>query len=143
MVRFHRLQPGMTYRAALGVVSVTLALIGWRHPALIPWIGFGLLFGLPLLGYFMDVTFNRLVTQFQQAEAKIQGSFKKFEDREKQYQDDVGELQNELARLQQLNINLQEAKTFQQILEQLAEATHYILDFERTLIFFSHLNEMC
>jgi len=135
VLRFQRLKPGRLYRMAFGLTSLLLAVVIFLRPDIIPGLFLAVLICLPVVGHFLDKYFNSLVNKLRDVESKIQGSFKKFEDREKAYQVNVGELQQELAKLQQLNINLQEANTFQQILFHLAEAAHYILAFDRTLIF--------
>ncbi len=83
----------------------------------------------------LDAYFNRLIENLQAVKPGFKDRFRKFEDREKQYQYNVEELQQELTKLQQLNVNLQEAKTLQHILIQIAEAVHYMLECDRTLIF--------
>lgn len=94
-----------------------------------------LLIAFPVAGYLLDRSLNISVKRLKEAEARIQGSFKKFENREKAYQVNVEELQKELTKLQLLNINLQEAKDSQQILSHIAQAAQSILEFDRTLIF--------
>ncbi len=135
MLRFQQLKPGKLYRVAFSLTSLVLAVAAFLQPELIPGFFIVVLICLPCTGYFLDRYFNHLIRNLRTVESKIQGSFKKFEDREKAYQVNVGELQQELAKLQQLNIDLQEADTLQQILFHLAEAAHYILAFDRTLIF--------
>ena len=135
MVKFKQLKPGKIYRLTFGGVSLVAACLAYLFPAAIPELLALLLVGLFAAGFFFDLYFNRIVTQLKSVETKIQGSFKHFEDREKEYQYSVEEMQRELARLQQLNIKLQESNTPDQILFHLAEAAHYILEFNRTLIF--------
>lgn len=143
MVRFKQLKPGKSYRLAFGGISAALAGAAFFFPQAIPALFVLVLLGLVVTGIILDAYLNRLITHLKTVEAKIQGSFKNFEDREKQYQYSVEEMQKELARLQHLNINLQEAKTFDAILFQLAEAAYYILEFERVLIFlFNPLTNM-
>lgn len=143
MVRFKQLKPGRLYRLTFGGISVALASVALLFPQAIPGLFVLVLIGLVAAGIGLDAYLNRVVTHLKAVEAKIQGSFKNFEDREKQYQYSVEEMQKELARLQHLNINLQEAKTFDAILFQLAEAAYYILEFERVLIFlFNPLTSM-
>ncbi len=135
MVRFKQLKPGKLYRLTCGGVSIALASVAVLFPQAISGLFALVLIGLVVAGIVLDAYLNRVVTHLKNVEAKIQGSFKNFEDREKQYQYSVDEMQKELARLQHLNISLQEAKTFEAILSQLAEAAYYILEFERVLIF--------
>lgn len=143
MVRFKQLKPGKLYRLIFGGSSIVLAIVAIFFPQAIPGLFYLVLVGLVAAGIASDVYLNRVVTHLKAVETKIQGSFKNFEDREKQYQYSVEEMQKELARLQHLNINLQEAKTFDAILFQLAEAAYYILEFERILIFlFNPLTNM-
>lgn len=135
MVRFKQLQPGSFYRITYSAASaccVAVLLIWPQHASTLLLL---LVVLFPLAGYFLDTYFNTLVKNLRTVEAKIQGSFKKFEDREKEYQYNVEELQRELTKLQQLNVNLQEANTLQQILVQITEAIHYLLECDRTLIF--------
>ncbi|MDY0091394.1 MAG: methyl-accepting chemotaxis protein [Candidatus Vecturithrix sp.] len=135
MIRFKQFKPSRFYRLSFSAASLLLALslLVWPQHALKLVVVLAVIF--PLLGYMLDAYFNRLIENLQAVEARIQGSFRKFEDREKQYQYNVEELQQELTKLQQLNVNLQEAKTLQHILIQIAEAIHYMLECDRTLIF--------
>ncbi|GAK59355.1 GAF sensor methyl-accepting chemotaxis sensory transducer [Candidatus Vecturithrix granuli] len=135
MIQFNKLKPGRLYRLAFSAASVllALALLLWPQHALKLVVLLVAVF--PMIGYILDKYFNTLIENLQTVEARIQGSFKKFEDREKQYQYNVEELQQELTKLQQLNVNLQEANTLQQILIQITEAIHYMQECDRTLIF--------
>ena len=135
MLRLRQLKPGTRFWILFSAGSVMLAVPAFLRPDLLPALFIFLLFSLPAIGYVLDNYYNAQVKTLQDVETRIQGSFQKFEDREKHYQNDVGQLQAELAKLQQLNINLQEAGSVQQILHSLAEAAHYIVDFDRTLIF--------
>ncbi len=139
MVSLSTLQPRRFYCMLFSGVSIVMILALLFLPRN---YAYGLtlivLLCLPLAGYLLDTSFNRLITHFHEAEARIQGSFQKFEARERQYQYTVEELQKELTKLQQLNVNLQEASTLEQILYHITQATHYILDFDRTQIFLYH-----
>lgn len=135
MLRFKQLKAGTSFRFFFSAGSVVLTILGFLRPDLLPELLILIVLVLPVAGHFLDRYFNGLVKQLQNVETKIQGSFQKFEAREKNYQHSVGQLQAELAKLQQLNINLQEARSFQQILHHLVEAAHYIVEFDRTLIF--------
>jgi methyl-accepting chemotaxis protein len=140
MLRLNKQKPGRFYIIVSGATSVIMALALVLFPDYPRILLIILLILLPFAGYMLDRYLNTAIKHLKTVEAKIQGSFKKFEDREKQYQFNVDELQNELAKLQQLNINLQETKNFHQILYHIAEAAHSILEFERTLIFIYNKN---
>jgi transcriptional regulator with GAF, ATPase, and Fis domain len=89
----------------------------------------------PFIGFLLDYTLNKALLHMQQVEARIQGSFKNFEDREQAYRITVEELQRELTRLQQINLSLQESNNLEQILSHIADVAQNILEFERTLLF--------
>lgn len=140
MLRLKTQQPKQFYVILAGVISGIMALGLFLFPVSAQFLLILLLLLFPVAGYLLDRSLNSAVQRLKAAEARIQGSFKKFEDREKEYQVNVEELRTELTKLQQLNINLQEAKQFQQILSHIASAAQQILEFERTLIFIYEKN---
>ncbi len=140
MLRFKKQKPARFYIIISSVTSLVMALGLFLFPSYSHILLIILLLLLPFAGYMLDKYLNTAAKKLQTVEAKIQGSFRRFEDREKQYQFDVGELQKELAKLQRLNISLQETKNFQQILYHIAEAAQNILEFERALVFIYNKN---
>lgn len=135
MLKFATLKPGYFYLIVFSAISVLMVSGLVFFPDYIRVFFVGLVVLLPGIGIFLDKYHNRVVEHLTTVEAQIQGSFKKFEDREQQFRIDVDELQHELTKLQQLNVNLQESSDTQHILFHLAEAVHYLLEFDRTLIF--------
>ena len=135
MVGFKKLKPGRLYLMMFGAASLVLAFLMILWPQHTFAFLSVLLVSFPVIGFLLDKYFNSLIENLKTVETKIQGSFKKFEDREKLYQYNAEELQRELTKLQQLNVNLQEAKTLQQLILQVTETAHYILNFDRTLVF--------
>jgi len=138
VVRLKKLSAGRHYRMVLSAASLVCAGVALSFPAWAFALLMAVLAGLPVVGFFVDARLNRLHNSLQEVEVGVQRAFQKFEDREKEYQYSVDELQRELTRLQQLNINLQEVKTIEQIFVPLAEAAQYILECEQTLIFLYH-----
>ena len=135
MLRFNTQQTSFLYVIIGSAVGLAIALLLWVLPDAQHIMLLLLLLALPITGYLLDYSLNHAVKRLKDAEAKIQGSFKKFEDREREYQVNVEELSKELTRLQQLNVNLQETKNFDQILSHIADAAQKILEFERIFIF--------
>jgi methyl-accepting chemotaxis protein len=135
VIQFWQQKPRRVYTVISAVTSIVIACGLLVFPSSVHLLLLVILLLLPLAGYGLDTYLNAAIKKLQVVEQRIQGSFQKFEDREKQYQMDVTILRKELAKLQQLNINLQETKSFQQILYHIAEAAQHILEFDRTLIF--------
>ena len=135
MQRFKKQQPTHYYVVFAIVVSALLLVGLTTFPQHSGATLVGLIFLIPVVGFWVDFTLNKALIHMQVVEAKIKDSFKNFEDREQAYRITVEELQQELTRLQQLNLRLQETKNLELILSHIADVAQNILEFERTLIF--------
>lgn len=135
MLRFKKQQPTHYYILIAVLVSALMFTGALIFPKHVRSMFLGIAIFFPLVGFLLDYTLNKALLHMQEVEAKIQGSFKKFEDREQAYRITVEELQRELTRLQQLNLSLQETNNLEQILSHIADVAQNMLEFERTLLF--------